>query len=232
MQRYRLIPTEEGIATEIPKTFEGLVKRVTAEAPIVRHLRQGEEPFFVGPRRWGFRGVLRQEAREGVLVFTATFAAKSASATSRSLDVLRLALMLEEWSEEDAPLVAFTGLLAQGGNSGYDVGVTLSGRMVGLVKRFTAEDHGAIALMMKQTMDRVRGDGRLKYPFQSEATTDGRLSLTIPGNATALYCGQFLHIDGSAHMSGHNIDRADQQFALLAGLAQAQTIAERIALST
>lgn len=231
MERYRLLPHEAGIAISVPHVYRNLIAQITREVPLITHLEKQEGRLFQGEgERWGIGDGLRVEEKEEQTMYIAEFfEGSNHRLTSRSIHLLIIALTPIELLDPDpeAPLIHLKGLLAQDGISGYDIGVELSPRMIELLARFTDEHRRRVEDTMRATS--LSMGVRQDYPFT--CSTRLVLSLVVPGEETWLACAYAPAQGSYAEMGGHNIDHAQQQFALLAGLAEAQTIAEEIGAS-
>lgn len=230
MERYRLLPHKVGIAINIPHEYESLVTRVNGRLPIVQIYERERKLAFVNEAgAWGIGGALvRERTTEGTSFIAPLFSCRSYSALSRSINLLQLALTPPDDSDASAPLVGINSLSSGTGNSAHDMSVELSPRMKRLLHRFTEGHRLHIEDIMRITANEL-GDTRT-YPFT--CGTRLTLGLVIPGEATWLACDYEPTPNGFAYMRGHNIDHAWQQFALLAGLAEAQAIAEKIGASS
>lgn len=227
MERYRLLPHKAGIAISVPHEFENLVARVNGTLPLVQKYERERGLMFVSERGvWGIGGTLvREHTHEGTSFIAPFFTCGSHGALSRSLNLLQLALASPDDSDDaSAPLVGINGLSSGTGNSAHDMSIELSPRMRHLLQRFTEWHCLRIEDAMRITANAL-GDKRT-YPFTCR--TRLVLSLVIPGEETWLACDHEPVPRGFACMGGKNIDRAVQQFVLLAGLAEAQAIAEEI----
>lgn len=231
MEHYRLLPHRAGITISVPHQCENLVARVSGELPLVQQYEQEGKLAFVNTEHaWGMGGALvREHTAKGMSFIAPFFTCGSHNALSQSLNLLQLALTpLNEGPKLLAPLVALNGLSSGTGNSAYDMSVELSPLMVSLVKHFTERHRTRIEDTMRITINTL-GDTRT-YPFT--CSTKLVLSLVVPGEETWLACDHEPVPNGFARMSGHNIDHSYQQFALLAGLAEAQVGAEEIRASS
>ncbi len=232
-ERYRLSPRKIGTGIEIivPSEYTALLDRCTQSAPIVREGEcEGGAAFVSSENRWGFGGILAKKYRRRDLVFTVNFLGSSLNgAVPRSLNLLIAGLYPPEGDPDtSAPLVDLSNLGTGGRRGGYGLSVTLSPHMIALLGRFSHDHQVRIQHAMQTTM-REMGDAR-QHGFCCH--TRHILTLGVPGEEAWLACDGGRKSDGSAQMGDHNIDYPSQQFALLAGLAKAQEIAERIAAAS
>lgn len=236
MERYQILPHEDGIAIVVPHIHQGLISRFTPESSIIAYLVQsGWSPFRNDEEHWGLGDGLRVERDEQETRYIATFFTGTERHTSKSLHLLTAAAlspMKIRNPDPEEPLIHLTGLIAEGGSgSGYDMGAELSPHMVKLLARFTDEHRRRVESAMRATFNCLSSCS-YDHPFIC-ATHPGPLSLVVPGEETHLACEDGVSAWRShSSMSGHNIDTPRQQFALLAGLAEVQAIAQEIETSS
>ncbi len=188
-------------------------------------------PFSATSRRWGFGGALRRDTftHTNTVRYVASFLDARHRSVAASLDVLtRLfadGLLTEDLSEEERPLVALSGLSFRHGRSGWDMAAEFSETMQRAMLRFDETMYRRIILRMiavGKVFDENITEGGIHV-------AEGKFFLQVPGDATQLYSSDH----GGEHrgvlkLTGHNIDRPSQQFAFLAGLAEANMIAEEL----
>ncbi len=218
MERYRLIPHEQGIAVAIPREHHHLAERVQSGLPIVDHWNT---PFVATEDRWGLNGALVREERESVVLYIADFTQTPSWQLSASLNLLFMALNWEEESSD--PLIAIEDLVAQGGPSGYDMSARLLERTIIVTRAFSAEEHHHVMVAMERTAH-LMGVDTSNYRFN--CTTTSSLGLGISGDYTYL-SGDWSDRPQAAELMGHNIHTFWMQAAFLTGLAEVQILVEK-----
>lgn len=232
MRLYRFVSEHSEFIIEVSPWLDEQMRTKPLSQQFLEHVTTLCGSAFVNtPRRWGFGGALRRDTfthTESVQYVASLLDARH-RAIAASIDTLvRLfALSADEevLSEEERPLIALQGLSFRHARSGWDMGAELSVTMQRLMTQFDESSY-------KRIIQRMISVGKR---FDEHATAgalhiaEGTFMLEVPGDVTQLYSfGDVSVLNGTLKLVGHNIDRPSQQFALLAGLAEASVIAEEL----
>lgn len=227
---YRLVSEHSEFTVEVNSWLDERIRTVALSQEFLEHVAMMCGNTFVNtPRKWGFGGALRRDTftHTTSVQYVASFLDARHRAITASIDVLTRIFadgeFLATMPEEERPLASLQGLLFHHGRSGWDMSAELSATMQRLMVRFDETSYTRIVQRMISVGKR----------FDEHITSgglhiaEGVFMLQVPGDATQLYSSGDISVDHHAlKLSGHNIDRPSQQYALLAGLAEASMIAE------